>query len=218
MPKITETGKLREERGTGTGASYKPWIKIREVNSLGTATSVLDYKTGRNVELLSQGEVYYWYYLRWQDEVEDIREQYPLDLETTVGIANKLGYAHPHDDNHRMTTDLLVTKTDGSLEAYSVKNDRKVLDNPRTLEKLLIEKLYWEAQGVKFHLVYKTDLNKTFIRNLIDVMECYDPTKLTDAISVIRHKIATKEIMVDMETSPIDYKAVLNKYLEVLDQ
>ena len=40
-----------------------------------------------------------------------------------------------------MTTDMLITKTDGTYEAYSVKTDKSVLDNARNIEKLYIEKL-----------------------------------------------------------------------------
>lgn len=60
MPMITEEGRLRRGRGTGEGKDYKPWLENREVNSMGTASEVIDYKTGRQVHLLSQGEVY-WY-------------------------------------------------------------------------------------------------------------------------------------------------------------
>lgn len=215
MTKISGKGKHREGRGTGGCADYKPWIKVREVNSLGTATSVIDYKTGRNVELLSQGEVYWWYYLRWQDDVEDIQEQFPLDLATTVAIADSLGYAHPKDNSHEMTTDLLVTKINGKREAYSVKVNPKALDNPRTLEKLMIEKMYWESQGVPFHMAFKNKLNKTLIQNLIDVLECYDPSAVSDPIGAIRYKIAHKEIIVDMESSPLNYSAILSQYLEI---
>ena len=174
MPRITEAGKIRQKRGTGTGADYTPWINIREINSLGTASTLVDYKTGRKVQLLSQAEVYYYYLLRWDDTVEDIREQFPLELTRTVELADALGFRHPKDRSTRMTTDFLVSHTDGQLEAYSIKNDRSVLGNPRTLEKLYIEKLYWETQGVVFHLCFLAFIiehesyfqNKMYVVNL----------------------------------------------------
>lgn len=42
MPTITEEGRLRRGRGTGEGKDYKPWIENREVNSMGTASEVID--------------------------------------------------------------------------------------------------------------------------------------------------------------------------------
>lgn len=213
MPRITEKGKLQQHRGEGTGKDYKPWIKISELNSQGTATEVIDYKHGRNIQLLSQGEMYYYYLLRWRDDVADIREQYPLNLELTLNICEKLNYKHPHSDNTRMTTDLLVTKTDGSLEAYSIKYSKNELDNPRTLEKLYIEKLYWNSFKIPFHIRYTTDVNKTLVNNIMDVTTCYNPLKVQTKQDAIRHKIAIKEIIVDMESELLNYNNIINLYL-----
>ena len=67
MQRITEEGKIKNGRGTGTGVEYKPWIKIRELNSKGTASNIIDWKNGRQIELLSQAEVWWYYVLRWDD-------------------------------------------------------------------------------------------------------------------------------------------------------
>lgn len=212
MRRIKEKRKISEGRGTGTGADYKPWIKIREVNSIGTATTVMDYKTGRKVELLSQGEVYYYYILRWDDTAEDIREQFPLKLEKTLAIADRLGYRHPKDRQTLMTTDLLVTRTDGSLEAYCIKTDRSVFDNPRTCEKVYIEKMYWETQGIPFHICLKEDVKPFYVQNIMDVVSCYDPSCVQDAHGMIRYLIAHKQITVDMESSRINYEELIDQY------
>ena len=89
---ISEEGRRLEGRGTGTGALYKPWIKCRELNSTGVATSFPDWKHGRMVELLSQAELWWYVVLRWDDDVIDIREQFPLDKERTDGIARRYGF------------------------------------------------------------------------------------------------------------------------------
>lgn len=209
MPMITEEGRLRRGRGTGEGKDYKPWLENREVNSMGTASEVIDYKTGRQVHLLSQGEVYWYYLLRWRDDVTDIREQFPLELEMTVEISRKLGFRHPYNEKTRMTTDMLITKTDGTYEAYSVKTDKSVLDNARNIEKLYIEKLYWDSLQIPFHIVYKSDVNWTLVKNIMDVTACYDDGCVYDAYSALRHKIAHKEIIVDMESRLLDYKAII---------
>ncbi len=212
MRKIKEERKIREGRGTGTGADYKPWIKIREVNSIGTASTVMDYKTGRPVELLSQGEVYYYYILRWEDTVEDIREQFPLELDRTLEIADKLGIKHPHNRSTRMTTDLLVTRTNGTLEAYSIKADRGVLEKEREREKLFLEKSYWESKGIPFHICLKEDVNLVYVQNIMDVISCYDPSRVQDAHGMIRYLIAHKKISVDMMSSLLSYDALITQY------
>ena len=216
MPKITEEGKLREGRGIGTGVDYKPWIKIREVNSIGTASTVMDYKTGREVQLLSQGEIYYYYSLRWDDTVEDIREQFPLELEKNLDIADKLGIRHPCNRSTRMTTDLLVTRTNGSMEAYSIKNERSVLEDARTREKLFLEKQYWQTQGIPFHICLKEDVSITYVQNIMDVVSCYHFSRVQDAHGVIRHLIAHKKITVDMDSQPLDYKALILEYSHLI--
>lgn len=116
MKQISDQRKRQEGRGTGTEKDYKPYIQAREVNSLGTCSNPIDWKTGRTVELLSQGESALWHILRWDDDVVDIREQYPLDLKQTFKISGKLGIQHP--GKNPMTTDLLATMRDGRLIAY----------------------------------------------------------------------------------------------------
>lgn len=211
MSEISEISKIKEGRGKGSGPDYKPWIKIREISSLGTASTVQDYKNGREVHLLTQGELYYYYLLRWDDSVIDIREQFPLDLATTKAICDEMGYMYPNNGRTHMTTDLLVTHVDGTYAAYCVKLDRKELDNPRTLEKIEIERLYWVRRGVEFRLVYKSDLNPLVIRNIMDVVSCYNPANVQDAFGAIRYMIAHKEIEVDF-TKPIDYRALIKQY------
>ena len=222
MPVISEEGKYARKRGTGKGADYKPWILTRELNSIGTTANIIDWKHGRAIHLLSEGEEMYYYLLRWDDNVVDIREQFPLILEDTVRIAAEYGIRHPGTTKRTMTTDLLVTYSDGSLCAYSVKDSRKSVDAEladteeakrkalRTAEKLFIEKSYWVEKGIKWKLVYKEDLNRTEIDNIRRVVQYYDPETVHDEISKLKHKIATKQIHVDMKKA-LDYKSLFRQ-------
>ena len=89
MRTITDKRKVKENRGTGTGADYKPWIQAREMSSIGTKSVIQDWKHGRSIQCLSQGEARAYYLLRWRDDVLDIREQFPLNLHMTNGIVLK---------------------------------------------------------------------------------------------------------------------------------
>ena len=227
MPRITEAGKRREGRGKGHGANYKPWIKIREFNSAGTTANVVDWKHGRTTQLLSQGEEWYYYVLRWDDNVTDIREQFPLfEPEDTVRIADAFGFRHPKDRNTTMTTDMLVDYADGHQEAFSIKDSRKDVDYKlaktehemnqamRTAEKLLIEKKYWAEKGITWKLLYKEDLDPQYVNNIRRIVVYYDENKVHDDISRVKHLIATKQITVDL-FKPIDYRELVTEHLRL---
>ena len=69
---------INEGRGQGLGKDYIPWIKIQHFPSNGRVSRIKSWKTGRVHHFLSDLETKYFYYLEWQDDVIDIREQFPL--------------------------------------------------------------------------------------------------------------------------------------------
>lgn len=215
MRRISEQGKRRENRGQGTGVDYRPYLQCREFNSHGTCSTPVDWKTGRTVELLSQAEKAVWYLLRWEDDVVDILEQYPLDLSKTVSLTEAYGLRHPKDTRTRMTTDFLVVMKDGTRNAVSVKADERDLKNKRTVEKLFLEKTFWENEGVPFVIMLKSRVNMTKVHNIRMVTEFYDPTRVFDDMSALKHLIARKVIRVDMESAMLDYQKLLQKHYEV---
>lgn len=210
--RVSEKTKKNRKMGEGTGKDYRPYITTSEFNSQGTTSVIRDWKTDRGVHCLSQGEMLWYYILRWDDENIDIREQYPLDYGETVRIAEKMGFTPPKD---RMTTDLLVTRSDGSYIAYSVKPDRDL--GERQLQLLCVEKQYWIKHGVPYKLIFKTDANRTLATNIRLVTEFYDPNTVFDVISAVKHKIAIKEYSFPMETKMIDNEALLG-LLEVKNE
>lgn len=202
-----KTKKLRK-MGTGQGVNYIPYITTSEFNSKGTTSVIKDWKTGRGVHCLSQGEAFWYYILRWDDNNIDIREQYPLENKLVVKIAQENGFKPPRND---MTTDFLITEADGTLHAYSVKLDRNLSE--RTMQLLCIEKLYWLSQNCKFTLLFKSDVNKIFSANIRLVTEYYQPDRVFDKYSAIKHKIAIKECIINMEYELID-NTILDRLLE----
>lgn len=211
MKRISEKGKQREGRGLGVGSDYKPYIQCREFNSLGTCATPIDWKTGRTVELLSQAEKAVWYLLRWEDDVADILEQYPLDLSKTVALAEAYGIRHPKDTRTRMTTDFLIIMKDGTRNAISVKSDERDLKNKRTVEKLFLEKTFWKNEGVPFVIMLKSKVNMTKVHNIRMVTEFYDPDRVFDDVSALKHLIARRIIPADMESALLDYQKMLRE-------
>lgn len=209
--RISDKSKQILHMGEGKGKDYVPYILTSEFNSLGTTSIITDWKNGRNIHCMSQGEAMWYFLLRWDDSNIDIREQFPLDNKITVKIADELGIKHPQDRNHIMTTDFLVTKSDNSLHAYSVKVDKNL--NDRTVELLYIEREYWKYNGVPFDMLYSTDVNQVLVNNIRLITEFYNKNAIYDKYSYIKHLIAIKEIDLDISKTVIDNNQI-DKILE----
>jgi len=163
---------LKEGRGAGTGADYKPWLKISDVPSLGRSHRLRGIKTGRVHHFLSDIEANLFYLLDWQDAVVDIREQFPLDREETQAIAERAGIRYPVDSHTRVplvqTTDFLVDYVVAGERrriAYAVK-PVEALSEKRKAELLELERLYWQARNVSWCIVTPEQIPKALTRNI----------------------------------------------------
>ncbi len=214
MRSKSQSTKRKLKMGTGDKGTYKPFIQVGEFGSLGTASCVIDYKTGRTVHLLSQAEVIAWYLLRWNDNVIDIKEQYPLKLKDTLRIAKEYGIQHPFKNKEPviLTTDLYVSTSTGEL-AISIKAN---LNNLK-YNSLFIEKKYWEEHNVSWKLVKKEDLNFIKYKNIRNVSPYYNLDYFPDEISFIKFLIARKLIAVDMNQS-LDYEQILIERKEEIEK
>jgi hypothetical protein len=159
--------------GQGEGSSYKPWLTVQSFPSLGRSHRVKGWKTFRKHQLLSDLELQYFYVLEWSQVVVDVREQYPLwPRETTKTVADQLGLKHPiipgTTELSVMTTDFLITIEDQGQSREIARTTKyvKELEKPRAIEKLEIERLWWEAKGVDWGIVTENDLPQTLIRNI----------------------------------------------------
>ena len=204
-PKVSEQTKLDQHRGEGHGKDYKPWIRVNEFNSLGTTSKPVDWKNGRTMQLLSQGEMYAYYINRWDESVIDIREQFPLDLEDTLRIADSEHLKHPKNRESRMTSDLLLDYADGSQKVLSIKRNRSALDDDRTTVKLWIEQEYWKGKGVPFEVLFANEMNLTMVTNIRLVTEFYDLSDVFDSVSYLKYLIAHHQIRQDMEMKIIPF-------------
>lgn len=209
----------KDNRGTGHGADYTPCIKVSDFGSLGTCSNPIDWQTGRTVHLLSQGEAMLWHRLRWDERTADVREQYPLSLKDTLRLCDQYGIHHPNNRKTPMTTDFLVTLRDGGLAAYSLKDNRSELEKPRTVQKLFIEKCYWLEQGVPFRLLFKSELNVILSCNIRQIVEYYDSALTHDDISILKHLIATRKIVLpELATEILNYPELLKIHRKEVDE
>lgn len=163
---------LKEKRGQGHGAEYKPWLTVQDISSHGRSSRIYSFKTGRGHHLFSDIETAVFLLLDWSDHVVDIREQFPLDRDETRRIAADMGVRHPADMQTRtdivMTTDFLVDVRQGSGTATVARAVKPAseLDKHRTLEKLEIERRYWNDKGIDWGLITDQDYPSQRIKNL----------------------------------------------------
>ncbi len=170
---------LKEGRGAGQGKDYRPWLTIQDVSSSGRRHRVRGWKTERIHHLMSDHEYRYFCMLEWSDGVRDIREQFPLDLEATQEIARQISVKHPVAG-----TDLfpVVLTTDFHISIYSGHSLTEVartvkhaaeLEKQRTIEKLEIERRYWEIKGIDWGIVTEKDIPRPFADNIDRIQKDY---------------------------------------------
>lgn len=161
---------IKEGRGSGQLIEYKPWLTIHDVPSTGNASRLKGWKTSRTHHFLSNIEKNYFFLLEWSDIVLDIREQFPLNREETLRIAEKLNIRHPMDSSvvSVMTTDFLVSVKDKGKTKYLARAIKPAseLEKERVIEKLEIERVYWEENNVDWAIVTELDLPKEFAKNV----------------------------------------------------
>lgn len=173
--------KLEEKRGSGHGRDYTPWYYATELSSRGKCSRPFGTKTRRVHHFLSDGERDYFLILDWSKKVVDIREQYPLlPRERTVEICGQLNISYPVDPHTRavrvLTTDFLIDiekngQTHRIARSFKMAND---LGDERTLEKLEIERRYWETQGIDWGIVTERHLPDVLVKNLEWLSRIYD--------------------------------------------
>jgi hypothetical protein len=162
-----ELRRLKEGRGSGEGADYRPWITTHDFPSLGQVCRARGETTGRIHHMMSSLERDLFLILDYDPEVTDIQEQYPLPLYETQLIAADLGVKHPeaNDWSVVMTTDFLYCRS-GIWHAAAVKPSSE-LDNERVMEKLDIERCYWEKHSTDWKIQTEKTINRTRARNIL---------------------------------------------------
>lgn len=164
---------LKNKYGIGVGSSYKPWLRVQDVKSKGVRSQILGLKTGRVHHTLSSIETDFFYLAEYSDSVTDIREQFSLlPINLSIKIAEALGIEHPTHPKTKesiiITTDFLLTRLIGEqviYEAISVKSEDES-DEQRVLEKLEIERVWWELLGIKFSYFIGNELTQIQSRNI----------------------------------------------------
>jgi hypothetical protein len=210
---------LKEGRGRGTGKDYIPWIKVQDFPSKGRSHRIMGWKTGRFHSFLSDQEKRIFYLFEWSDIVIDIREQYPLeDLNLAMRIAKEMNIKYPEDPQNQtpyvLTTDfMLTTEREGKLVqvARTVKNS-KDLEQKRTIEKLEIERQYYQALNIDWGIITEKGISEIFTSNIEWIHTSYhlestshaDITELNLIANILKDKLLAKNATVTEITTALD--------------
>ncbi|ELV07890.1 heteromeric transposase endonuclease subunit TnsA [Wohlfahrtiimonas chitiniclastica] len=160
---------LKEGRGQGELADYKPWIKISDISSSGRSHRVFGHKTRRTHHLMSDLELAIFLFLEWNSKVIDIREQFPLKFDETIEIAEYIQVKHPAigGNVHVMTSDFYVVSSDKKFSQLVLQAKyANELKKPRVIEKLEIERRYWNSKGIPWQIVTEKDIPKAIQNNI----------------------------------------------------
>ncbi len=205
---------------TSINNDYKSSIKASRAKSVGTTSEFVDYKTGRMITCLSQGEMKFWHILRWNDDVIDIKEQYRLDDDLVDKIYIRLFGSKSVDiENNNinfLSTDFFVTLKNGENRAFQIKPNENSIMNNHDLKRLEVERLYFQSIGIPWKLIYSDDINQIYFDNIKRAVTYYDESKVHDLISSYQHLVATKKIIIDMKSSSINWKKQAEEYFERL--
>lgn len=161
-------------RGTGTGASWNPWLHPGDVPQYqSNLERFICSGTGRVAVHFSTFECDVRACYEYARGYRGCDEQFPLDRERTRAIARRLGIDHPRDPNSRIdiviTTDLVVhlERPDGQRirlpRSCKTTADIAIFNHAEHAE---IERRYWEEEGEQWKLVLDTQLSRTSIENI----------------------------------------------------
>ncbi len=130
---------------------------------------------------MSDWELRLFYLFEWSNEVKDIREQFPLlDLDLAFCIADEMGIEYPKDKNsgvpYVLTTDFMLTVKQGNKFVQIARTIKmsKELEKTKVIEKLYLEKCYWERQNVDWAVVTEQEISKIFADNIKWVHSAYN--------------------------------------------
>lgn len=169
----TDRMRFKEKRGMGRGEDYRPWLEVHEFANKGNASRMVGWKQRRTYQFMSKLERRFFVLKQFEEEVIDIREQFPLlPLELTELIATELEIIHPPKNKKQktvMTTDFVITiqDKDGCIRDIAIAiKAREDLENQRTLDKLKIEADYWKRKGIEFQIVTEEGINSVMAINI----------------------------------------------------
>lgn len=133
----------------------------------------------------------------------DIREQFPLfPLEETLAIAQKCGIRHPTIPGTKqpiiLTTDFVVTVANGLERIEQARAIKYSIDlsSQRTLEKLELERRYWQARNIDWGIVTERDISHVLAKN-VEIL--HNHRDITHRLSLTQEEIHDGAVVLTSE-------------------
>ena len=161
--------RIKDGRGQGMGKDYQPWLTIQDVPSRGVSHRIYSHKTQRVHHLLSNLELYVFLILDWSSSVQDIREQFPLNIDDTREICLEHGLRHPsiQGSEQVMSSNFLIDTNDKNKPQFAIQvKPLKELLKERTIAKLEIERRYSKLKEIPWSIVTEQNIPITARKNL----------------------------------------------------
>lgn len=182
--------RIKEGRGAGQLSKYNPWLYVDEVPSSGRSQRVYSHLTGRIHHVLSDLEFAIFLLLERNPAITDIREQFPLNRSDTLDIARDGQLWHPSQGavNQVMSSDFLVNSSSISQPKFVIQAKyTDAFKDARTIEKLEIERRYWQLKKVPWFIVTEKQIDKAVLANLewLYGVQGYFDEIITDELMVI---------------------------------
>ena len=204
--------RLDEGRGLGAGKDYLPFIQIHDFPSLGTCSRLTSETVGRVHHLFSRNELAFFYILDFDDNVIDIREQYPLldpddphDLSGIVEMMEGFGIKYPRDSKSKypyvQTSDFVVTTKTGH-HVYSIK-ESKAYDKARVRELQELERRYWKWRNVPWSIMTEQEISYARANNICWIYHSRDIANFFTDLSLCSDMMAFEKEQYEKTTYSI---------------
>lgn len=192
-------------------------LKVSTYSSLGRATRIYSYKTQSIHHLMSDNQLRTFLLLEWSDKIMDIKTNIILDdleiyldeeienLRLDIFKDKESGKTYDLYTNFLVTVDKGVNKEN---IAISVKNSSN-LSKKNTIEKLEIERRYWNKRHIKFYIVTDKELNRQEVNNINWCREA-----LIDK-SILNKDYLSEELLVFIQKYRNE---LLNEILDLFDE
>jgi hypothetical protein len=165
---------VEEHEKKSVAGNYEPFIRTQDLSSTGIRARVpCPYEPKLVYDTMSFNETLTLIDLLRDPNVVEIKEQFPFtDIEKSRAFAKELDIKHPQymwsAVDSIITWDFLCTLITGKKRVVSVKPESE-LEDPRTLEKLALERVLAEDCGYEYIIVTDKQIRTEKIRNLIRV-------------------------------------------------
>ena len=154
-------------------------LKVTTFSSRGRATRIYSYKTNKIHHLQSDNQLRFFLILEWNNSVKYIEENVELrDLESTIDNIENLRldkFTNKENKLYQLHTNFLISIIGNKGEeqvAISVKSLSEI-ERKTVIEKMEIERRYWKAKWVRFHVITEKEIDKQFVENIKWVREAF---------------------------------------------